>query len=93
MLAIISHEKHNPVCPKSNIYLTDHCVSTGLKVETMQEEVTEFFPFIRRQFILKPVPVWLFIKTYCRWCEHAAMSGGFALQCRMCLVKDWFLPW
>ena len=83
MLAIVSHEKHNPVCTKSYIYLTDHCVSTGLKVKPMQEEMTEFFPFIRRQFILKPVSVWLFIKTYC---------GGFALQCRMCLVKDWFLP-
>ena len=49
---------------KTNTALTGHHIFADLMPKQTQQELTEFSPFIRRKFVLKPVSVWLwFSKT------------------------------
>ena len=47
-----------PTYRKTNFSSTSHRILADLNVKTTQKEVTEFFPFIGRKFVLKPVSVW-----------------------------------
>ena len=48
-----------PKLPKTNISLTSHHIFADLNVKTTQQEEIEFSPVIGRNFVLKPVSVWL----------------------------------
>ena len=58
MLPIKIHRKYKQSALETNIFLMSHHIFADLNVKT-QQEVIEFFPFIARKFILKPVSVWL----------------------------------
>ena len=49
----------SPMLQRINMSLNSHHISTDLNVKTMQKEVIEFSPYIRRKLVLKLVSVWL----------------------------------
>ena len=61
MLTVIIHEKLSPMLQKTTISLTSHHIFADLNVKTTQQQVKEFSPCNGRQFVLKPVSVWLYL--------------------------------